>query len=92
MRSASAFLAAAAGPPLQQMITLIDRNKHDYAARPIYKEMQIAPSTSYAAINRPPSKRSQTNEKTGVKITDAHSKNYGAYNVRKVHAQRGRDR
>ena len=73
------------------MITFIDANKHDYGVEPICKELQIAPSTYYAATSRPPSKRSKTDEETVVKITDVHKKNYGVYGARKVHAQLKRD-
>ena len=41
------------------MITFIDMNKHDCGARPICKDLQVAPSTYYAATSRPPSKRSK---------------------------------
>jgi len=73
------------------MITFINQDKHDYGARPICKEMLIAPSTYYAAISRRPSERSKTNEETVVKIKDVHKKNYGVSGVRKVHAQLKRD-
>ena len=35
------------------MLTFIDVNKHEYGVEPIFKELQIAPSTYYAAISRP---------------------------------------
>ncbi|WP_104131173.1 IS3 family transposase [Cryobacterium sp. M91] len=73
------------------MIRFIDENKHDFGVEPICKEMQIAPSTYYAATSRPPSKRSKTDGETVVKITDVHKKNYGVYGARKVHAQLKRD-
>ncbi|SFI01118.1 hypothetical protein E3O11_16620 [Cryobacterium levicorallinum] len=66
------------------MITFIDENKHDYGVEPICKELQIAPSTYYAAISRPPSKRSKTDEETVVKIKDVHQKNYGVYGALRV--------
>lgn len=57
------------------MIRFVDENKHDFGVEPICKEMQIAPSTYYAAISRHSAKRSKTDEETVVKITDVHKKN-----------------
>jgi putative transposase len=54
-------------------------------------EVQIAPSTYYAAKNRPPSARAVRDAQLKVEIARVHSDNYGVYDVRKVHAQLGRE-
>lgn len=58
------------------MIAYIDQNKHEFGVESICRELPIAPQTYYAARNRPPSKRSISDEETAVKIHDVHTKNY----------------
>ncbi|WP_369124993.1 IS3 family transposase, partial [Pseudomonas sp. AB12(2023)] len=54
-------------------------------------ELQVAPSSYYAATSRPPSKRSVSDEVTAARIHAVHKDNYGVYGARKVHAQLHRD-
>ncbi len=54
-------------------------------------EVKIAPSTYYAAKKRPRSARSVRDEQLKVEITRVHQDNYGVYEIRKVHAQLGRE-
>ena len=73
------------------MIAYIDENKDEFGVEPICRELPIAPQTYYAAKDRPPSKRSISDEETVTRIHRVHTSNYGVYGVRKVHAQLRRD-
>jgi len=73
------------------MIAYIDENKDEFGVEPICRQLPIAPQTYYAAKSRPPSKRSETDRETTVKIHKIHESNYGVYGARKVHAQLRRD-
>ena len=73
------------------MIAYIDVNKDEFGVEPICKELPIAPQTYYAARDRPPSRRSISDEVTVRKIHQVHKDNYGVYGARKVHAQLKRD-
>ena len=73
------------------MIQFIDDHKSDYGVEPICKELPIAPQTYYAARSRPPSARALRDEVLAEKIYDTHTKNFGVYGVRKMHAQLRRD-
>ena len=73
------------------MITFIDEHKEQFGVEPICRELPIAPQTYYAAKERPPSKRSISDEVTVTRIHAIHKSNYGVYGVRKVHAQLRRD-
>jgi putative transposase len=73
------------------MSTFIDEKKTEFGVEPICRELQVAPSTYYAARARPPSRRARSDEETVVKTKDVHRENYGVYGARKVHAQLRRD-
>jgi len=73
------------------MIAFIDANKDEFGIEPICSQLPIAPQTYYAARDRPPSKRSISDEETVTKIHQVHKKNYRVYGARKVHAQLRRD-
>jgi len=69
------------------IVEYIDEHKDRLGVEPICAELQIAPSTYYAAKTRPPSARSVTDAATAAVIKDVHAANYGVYGVRKVHAE-----
>jgi putative transposase len=52
--------------------------------------VKIAPSTYYAARSRPPSARAVRDVEVTEKIKEVHTRNYGVYGVRKVHAELAR--
>jgi putative transposase len=54
-------------------------------------DAKIAPSTYYAAKQRPPSQRAVHDEHLKPEIARVHKVNYGVYGIRKVHAQLGRE-
>jgi len=72
------------------IVEYIDEHKDRLGVAPICAELQIAPSTYYAAKTRPPSARSVTDAATTAVIKDVHAANYGVYGVRKVHAELNR--
>lgn len=53
--------------------------------------VKIAPSTYYAARDRPPSARVVRDQEVTVEVERVHRENYGVYGVRKVHAQLARE-
>lgn len=72
-------------------VAYIDQHKEEFGVQPICTalkdtEAEIAPSTYYAAINRPPSDRSVRDAELTEEIRVIHAANYGVYGVRKVHA------
>jgi len=52
--------------------------------------VKIAPSTYYAARNRPPSARAVRDAVVTEKIKEVHETNYGVYGVRKIYAELAR--
>ncbi len=71
------------------IVAYIDAYKHEFGVEPICRvltdnDIQIAPSTYYAAKSRPPSRRSQEDEKLLEAIHRVHVDSRGLYGVRKV--------
>ncbi len=69
----------------------IDANRTEFGVEPICRALedtpaQIAPSSYYAAKNRPPSDRELRDHGLCEKIARIHEDNYGVYGVRKIHA------
>ena len=50
----------------------IDEKKSEFGVEPICRELQVAPSSYYAATSRPPSKRSVSDEVTAARIHAVH--------------------
>jgi putative transposase len=73
------------------MIAYIDEHKDEFGVEPICSELPIAPSTYYAARDRPPSARAVKDEQTVTEISRVHKANYGVYGARKVHAELNRE-
>jgi len=59
------------------IVEYIDEHKDRLGVEPICTQLQIAPSTYYAAKTRPPSARSVTDAATTAVIKDVHAANYG---------------
>jgi putative transposase len=62
-----------------------------FGVEPICKELQIAPSTYYAARNRPPSERAVRDEELKPEITRVHQENFDVYGAHKVWKQMNRE-
>jgi len=78
------------------IVDYVDQHKNEFGVEPICTaltsaEVQIAPSTYYAAKKRPPSARAVRDEHLKPEIARVHKQNYGVYGIRKVHAQLGRE-
>ncbi len=78
------------------LVDYIDEHRERFGVEPICRVLReaglaIAPSTYYAARNRPPSRRAASDAKHVAAINAVHETNYGVYGVRKVHAALNRD-
>lgn len=65
----------------------IDAHKEEFGVEPIWEQLQIAPSTYYAARTRTSSRRSLIDAERTAAIAAVHAENYGVYGSRKVHAE-----
>ncbi|WP_246477691.1 IS3 family transposase [Actinokineospora xionganensis] len=95
LKSASGFLRGGARPPRSVIVAFIDAHNHDFGVEPICAVLteagvKIAPSTYYAARSRAPSARAVRDVQVTEKIKEVHTRNYGVYGVRKVHAELAR--
>jgi putative transposase len=69
------------------IVDYIDAHKDEFGVEPICTQLQVAPSTYYAAKARPASARSVTDADRLEVIRKVHADNYGVYGVTKVHAE-----
>lgn len=72
------------------MITFIDAHHDDFGVEPICRELQVAPSSYYAALRRPPSARTVTDATLADVIARVHRAHFGVYGIRKVWKVLGR--
>ena len=68
-------------------VAYINAHKEEFGVEPICEQLQVAPSTYYAARTRPPSQRSVIDAARTALIRRVHSENYEVYGSRKVHAE-----
>lgn len=66
------------------MIPFIDAFRAAFGVEPICTELQVAPSSYYAAKHREPSARSVNDETLADIIRRVHRANFGVYGIRKV--------
>ncbi len=66
------------------IVEFIDEHKSEFGVEPICRQLQVAPSTYYAAKSRPPSARSVADAELGEVIAAEHEANYGVYGARKM--------
>src|SRR6478736_6369827 len=59
-----------------------DAHRAEFGVEPICAQLQVAPSTYYAAKARPPSARSVTDAQVSEVIGVEHAANYGVYGAR----------
>ncbi|WP_440136919.1 IS3 family transposase [Georgenia satyanarayanai] len=76
------FFRGGARPPTALIVEFIDDHKDDFGAEPICSQLQVAPSTYYAAKIRVPSVSDAAMLEV---IGRVHAENYGVYGVTKVH-------
>jgi putative transposase len=72
------------------IVEYIDAHKDTFGVEPICRDLQVAPSTYYAARARPPSARSVSDTARLEVIRQVHADNYDVYGVRKMHAELNR--
>ena len=66
------------------IVEYIDAHKDAFGVEPICRELQVAPSTYYAAKTRPPSQRAVDDAALSAVISAEHAANYGVYGARKM--------
>ena len=102
LRQSGDFLRGGARPPAAQIVAFIDANKDDVVdgrrlgVEPICRVLQVAPSSYYAARDRPPSARAQRDAELVPRLVELWKKNYEVYGVAEAvegrPARRDRDR
>ena len=72
------------------IVAYIDGHKDEFGVEPICRQLQVAPSTYYAAKTRLPSARSVSDAARAALIGAVHADNFAVYGARKVHAELNR--
>ena len=72
-------------------MSFIDTNRDRWGVEPICRVLQVAPSTYYAARDRPPSARARRDTQLKLEIRRVYDANFGVYGARKVWRQLGRE-
>jgi len=72
-------------------VSFINQYKERFGVEPICQTLQVAPSTYYAAVSRPPSARRQRDEELKAEIARVHRDNFDVYGVEKVWKQLKRE-
>jgi putative transposase len=72
-------------------VKFIRAQRERWGVEPICKALQVAPSTYYAAISRPLSRRRQRDERLKTEIGRVHRENFGVYGIEKVWRQLNRE-
>ena len=73
------------------MTRLVDAHRERFGVEPICHELQVAPSTYYAARRRKPSARRMRDEALKVKLRQVHGEHFEAYGARKMWRQLRRE-
>ncbi len=73
------------------MSAFIETHREHYGVEPICRTLAVAPSTYYAARQRPPSARAVRDAELLERIDTIHEANYGVYGQRKVWHQLRRE-
>jgi len=69
------------------VVELIDEHKDELGVEPVCEQLQVAPSTCYAAKDRPPSARALRDEELKKEIMRVYNDNFGVYGARKIWRQ-----
>ena len=73
------------------MTRYIEAHKDAYGVEPICQVLEVAPSTYYAAVARPPSPRQRRDAELKAEIERVHADNFGVYGIEKVWRQLHRE-
>ncbi|MGH7868351.1 MAG: IS3 family transposase, partial [Candidatus Dormibacteraceae bacterium] len=74
-----------------EMTRYIETNRERFGVEPICRELQVAPSTYYAARNRPPSVRATRDEELRGEIERVNAGTFEVYGARKMWLQLRRE-
>lgn len=69
----------------------ISAHRQRWGVEPICKTLQVAPSTYYAVISRPPAARQLSDEQLKPEITRVHRDNFSVYGIEKIWRQLNRE-
>lgn len=72
-------------------MSFINEHRGRFGVEPICETLQVAPSTYYAALSRPPSERQQRDDELKVEIARVHKENFDVYGREKVWKQLRRE-
>jgi len=72
-------------------VSFINEHRERFGVEPICDTLQVAPSTYYAALSRPPSERQRRDNELKVEIARVHQENFDVYGTEKVWKQLGRE-
>ena len=73
------------------MTRFIETHRERFGVEPICRELQVAPSTYYAARRRPRSARRIRDEALQVQLRQVHAEHFGVYGARKLWRQLTRE-
>ncbi len=73
------------------MTRFVDSHRERFGVAPICRELQVAPSSYYAARGRPLSARRVRDEALKVKLRHVHAEQFGVYGARKLWRQLQRE-
>ncbi len=71
-------------------MSFINEHRERFGVEPICDTLQVAPSTYYAALSRPPSERQRRDNELKVEIARVHQENFDVYGTEKVWKQLAR--
>jgi putative transposase len=72
-------------------VSFINEHRERFGVEPICDTLQVAPSTYYAALSRPPSERQVRDRELKVEIARVHKENFDVYGTEKVWKQLRRE-
>jgi putative transposase len=72
-------------------VSFIDQHRDRFGVEPICQTLQVAPSTYYTALSRPPSARQLRDDELKVEIARVHKENFDVYGTEKVWKQLRRE-
>ena len=72
-------------------MSFINEHRERFGVEPICEVLQVAPSTYYAALSRPPSERQVRDRELKVEIARVHKENFDVYGTEKVWKQLRRE-
>jgi putative transposase len=72
-------------------MNFINTHRHRWGVEPICQVLEVAPSTYYAALTRPPCTRRRRDQELKVEITRVHKDNFAVYGTEKVWRQLRRE-